>query len=384
MPSWFSSAALFGASVCVSFALAEWGARAWFGDHGLSPRVGASTVLLRSTYPVDHDPTLGWVPKPGFSSSDNVWRTQVTIRPDGTRSNGLASKALPDSPAILAVGDSFTFGDEVSDTDTWPAALERSLGIRVWNGGVFGYGTDQSSLRWRALLPHVPADLVVLSLIADDLVRTELSERSHAAKPHFALRDGEPVLMGTPLPVRQPPQAPAWETAVRAQLSRSVLIDRSMRLVARSWWVYGRSEGITRVPGSDGAAITCALLSRDSAELAKQGRRFVVMLQYERTELDAPAVPGSRLQRLSDCLAEKAVPVLDLRAALTSKMACHREAFESLYHPGPGHMTAEGNRFVADQLAPVAAAAAQGADPDRLRKLVERASQPIVAPCPRG
>jgi hypothetical protein len=46
------------------------------------------------------------------------------------------------------VGDSFTFGDQVSADETWPACLEATLHRGVDNGGVFGYG---AALR-RALL----------------------------------------------------------------------------------------------------------------------------------------------------------------------------------------------------------------------------------------
>ena len=45
---------------------------------------------------------------------------------------------------ILAVGDSFTFGDQVSDQSTWPSCLERELKIKTDNGGYGGYSAGQS------------------------------------------------------------------------------------------------------------------------------------------------------------------------------------------------------------------------------------------------
>ena len=44
-------------------------------------------------------------------------------------------------------GDSFTQGNEVSDQDTYPAELERILGVPTANLGVSGYGPDQALLR---------------------------------------------------------------------------------------------------------------------------------------------------------------------------------------------------------------------------------------------
>lgn len=55
-----------------------------------------------------------------------------------------------DAP-ILAVGDSFTSGENVGDLDSWPAQLQRLTGHTVLNGGVSGYGLDQIVLRTERL-----------------------------------------------------------------------------------------------------------------------------------------------------------------------------------------------------------------------------------------
>ena len=45
---------------------------------------------------------------------------------------------------ILTVGDSFTFGDQVSDQSTWPSCIEKELKIKTDNGGYGGYSAGQS------------------------------------------------------------------------------------------------------------------------------------------------------------------------------------------------------------------------------------------------
>jgi hypothetical protein len=94
------------------------------------------------------DELLGYVPREGFSASINAlgWHgDKLTIRKDGFRSNGSEPPPLP--AEVLVVGDSFTFGEQVSDNETWPACLERKLGRGVDNGGVGGYGTAQALRR---------------------------------------------------------------------------------------------------------------------------------------------------------------------------------------------------------------------------------------------
>jgi hypothetical protein len=92
------------------------------------------------------DSRLGYVPIEGFDGfrKDKGWNNKrVTITKEGFRTNGDADFDLENE--ILAVGDSFTFGDQVANDETWPACLERKLKKGVANGGVSGYGTPR---RW--------------------------------------------------------------------------------------------------------------------------------------------------------------------------------------------------------------------------------------------
>jgi len=87
----------------------------------------------------------------------------------------------------LVVGDSFTFGDNVSDNETWPACLERKLGRGVDNGGVFGYGTAQALRRASLKLAEKSYTTLVLSTLVGsydgDFERDRLSFRTGFPKP---------------------------------------------------------------------------------------------------------------------------------------------------------------------------------------------------------
>lgn len=74
---------------------------------------------------------------------------------------------------VLCLGDSFTFGEGVIEADTYPAKLEKLLhvegtDVRVFNGGVQGYGTRQELVFFerfgRALKPGV----VTLAFVLND------------------------------------------------------------------------------------------------------------------------------------------------------------------------------------------------------------------------
>lgn len=140
------------------------------------------------------DPDLGYAPNPGFDDVivalgwDNV---ETTIDADGFRvtNTDFADRAAD----ILVVGDSFTFGDQVSNHETWAACLERRLDRRVQNGGVFGYGAAQALLRAELELEKRPYGAVVLSiLVGGDLERDRMDYRIGFPRP-AVVRGGEGV-----------------------------------------------------------------------------------------------------------------------------------------------------------------------------------------------
>jgi hypothetical protein len=111
------------------------------------------------------DDLLGHVPREGFSSNINAagWvNAKVTITQDGFRSNG--SGTVPGSSNVLVVGGSYPFGVQVSDSETWPACLERKLGRGVDNGGVSGYGAAQALRRASLKLAEKNYATLILSI----------------------------------------------------------------------------------------------------------------------------------------------------------------------------------------------------------------------------
>src|SRR5262249_7733084 len=158
-------------------------------DFGRSAGLKVRTIY-RATSPIGFtrfDELLGYVPREGFSATMNVlpWHGgKLTIRKDGFRSNG----SVPPLPAdVLVVGDSYTFGDQVSDNETWPACLERKLGRGVDNGGVTGYGTAQALRRASLKLAEKSYTTLVLSTLVGPLDwnfgRDRLSYRGGWPKP---------------------------------------------------------------------------------------------------------------------------------------------------------------------------------------------------------
>ena len=128
---------------------------------------------------------LGYVPRANFSAIVNApgWNSvNVNIDERGFRKNDLLMLGM--TPKILAVGDSFTFGYQVSDMHTWPACLQKKMGLSVINAGVFGYGAAQALKRAKYELSLNPYDLVIFSiLVEDDFDRDRLEYNNGFPRP---------------------------------------------------------------------------------------------------------------------------------------------------------------------------------------------------------
>jgi hypothetical protein len=136
------------------------------------------------------DPTLGYSPSDGAFVNGELGRTgaKVTIH-EGVRINPNFMLSSVDD-AILVVGGSFVFGNNVSDEETWPAILERRLKRRVINGGVPGYGPTQSVMRAEQLLKSHAYSLLILSLVGADISRDRYVNFSRFYRPAVIQEDG--------------------------------------------------------------------------------------------------------------------------------------------------------------------------------------------------
>jgi hypothetical protein len=309
------------------------------------------------------DAELGWNNQPGAEND------QCTIHAGGWR--GPRDYALPAPDGItrlVAFGESFTFGHEVTDDATWETQLEAlDPRLEVVNFGVGGYGTDQALLRAERELARADADVVLVGLMLENIGRNVNRYRplwmpqaySPVAKPRFVLEDS--ALRLVPLPFRDraeyvravedgtivdrlhaherwsdaaPPPWLAWSACARLYLGRRAYHARN----TPDLWLE-RGEAFQ---------VTLALLARFRALAREHGARDAVVLIFPaRTDMDSLLEQsGKYWTSLLDELARSAAPHLDLSDALLA--AARTSGAEPLY--GIGHLSRAGNAVVARAL----------------------------------
>ena len=153
-----------------------------------------------------HSPSRGWALKPlirdmtVFADKIKTGRKHLNTNLKGIR--GIAEypyERIPGKKRILVIGDSFTFGDGVSDEETYSSYLERLLGnAEVINMGVHGYGHDQMLIYLKEEGVKYSPDVVILGFIDDDMTRNLFYFRDFA-KPVYALKNGGLRLTHSPV-----------------------------------------------------------------------------------------------------------------------------------------------------------------------------------------
>ncbi len=140
------------------------------------------------------DPELGWSPIPNKKFFARDWGT-VTSNSLGFRS----AEIDQNKKQIIVLGDSFTWGFGVSDTETFPCFLDEmvsKLGYQVSNLGVSGYDLGQYYL---FLKRHINKfnnlkQVVLVINVQNDLICTAANFDNGKKKPLFIVRNNNLIL----------------------------------------------------------------------------------------------------------------------------------------------------------------------------------------------
>lgn len=315
-------------------------------------------------YHAMRDPQLGW-PSPQAYGRKALDRSGARILP---------AYPEPGRACVSAYGDSFVFGDEVDGEATWTNQLARTLGCRVANYGVNGYGTDQAYLRMQGAL-HEESRIALLGVFTNDIVRNVNQLRNLLTrideiglKPRYII-DAQGAMQLLPVPsfdaqqlqdlIRQPerylhddyfvPGGPAG--VVHARFPYTLTLLRALSSYKLSAVLHGRSPYAAFYDAhhpSQALEIT-ARLCRMFGDVAKaRGKTALVVMFPSRQDLEEFAQHGHwTYQPLMDRLASDGQASLNLGPVLLHGLGDRPPAslFKVL------HYNEEGNRLVARALA---------------------------------
>lgn len=153
-------------------------------------------AMLDGESPVEYDREVGWVHRPGYA-----WEGH-TVSEQGLRGTRIYPEQAPDpDKRVLCIGDSFTFGYEVGDTESFPHHGEQLAPGTEWiNLGICGGGLTQSYEQYRKNGRKWGGKYVVIAFMTNNIKRTVNSCRALVepngamtplTKPFAKMTDGQ-------------------------------------------------------------------------------------------------------------------------------------------------------------------------------------------------
>ena len=129
-----------------------------------------SKTGLENFFKHGYDQELGWNRKPNTFHEEigKHGKTLWNIDENGYRENPFNGK---NDIKISCYGDSFTFGRQVNDNETWEYFLSKLTDSKILNFGVGNYGVDQSLLKLKNEFSKNPTEIVILGVVPDTIER---------------------------------------------------------------------------------------------------------------------------------------------------------------------------------------------------------------------
>lgn len=274
-----------------------------------------------------YDPLLGHRLRPNLRG--RMYKGgRVSSNAAGARGTTEYPVAHDGRPRILAIGDSFTFGQEVDDHEAWTARLEQLDPQReVINLGGSAYGYDQALLSMREGLAYRP-DVVLLGYVWVDRFRNPY-EFHCSPKPYFRRVENRYRLANVPVPVA--PQ-------MAAQLRRRPL---SLMLGQVLWRQYFGTP--TRPSSAQEDALSGYLLD----EIVRRTREAGARPLFVRLPTDFEVRDRSADPFFNAFCASRGIECLDLLPVMASADDRSGHEFQRVYIRQQ-HYSPAGNQLVAE------------------------------------
>jgi lysophospholipase L1-like esterase len=286
---------------------------------------------------------LGWATKPHLELED-VRTNSVGMRSDCEFTKERTSGAH----RILFIGNSYTFGANVTDSQAFPAVLQETYlpGWEALNLGVPGYGPDQALLRYETVGTQYKPDVVVFGFYPRGFFRLFTSFRFYA-KPYFVLGESGELKLKN-VPVMSPDELYALYDSGRRRIggwTNSYLLGALGTRIARTF-----ERGRIKEREDESWRLMAAILQRFRDQATEAGSKPFLLIFPTRPE----KYEGTAYEDLDELAQSEAnalgLPFLSLMKGFIA---------ESKRNPGKplfkkpeagGHLSMHGNQLVAKLL----------------------------------
>jgi len=133
---------------------------------------------------------LGYIPSPG--KKIGCRKEVYTLNQNSLRKTNENNSSL--NKDFLITGDSFGYGDEVSDQNVFSFLINKKTKKNLMNGSVYGYGLDQALIRAEEILEKNQNLKFIYAVIAGGAIdRVLLKKRNGIRKPYYTIENNKLV-----------------------------------------------------------------------------------------------------------------------------------------------------------------------------------------------
>lgn len=282
----------------------------------------------------EYDSLLGWrnlkshrVPNrygPGNNATHNL---------EGFRAETEYTRGVPPGRyRILFLGDSFTYGVDAGDKDTFPSQMETLCpAIEAVNMGVAGYGIDQFYLRYQAQGAELDANLVVFAFIEDDFARMKMSVfQASYPKPQLIADGGDIKPVNVPVSAWGDAALTGWLEGFPNRLALVRLLRKVSDTYINNYPVFPIAERV---------------FNAMNAQCRRANRRFALVYLPSKIDFDRSA-PTEAARKAGEIAARLHIPFLNLTGAFPARAP----DLAGVFRPDGGHYSKPGYRLVAQEL----------------------------------
>jgi hypothetical protein len=344
----FFSIILAVTSIVFSFLMIEMIYRVYENDYFLRNRVPSYAKLFNGEYPYSVSDKFGWDNNNYYESTDNYWGKKVTI---GGMHNRLSNYDVPvrTQPSVMVFGDSFSFGEEVSNKMSWPAQLSSKLGEEAINMSVGGYGIDQIYLKAEYMINQYNPDLAIISFIEDDIRRIRFSYRE-APKPYFmkkSMKTADDTFVVYDKHIGSFANKGKVNDYFKAVFGYSLVVNRIMSQFFKNYWYLNYIDNNFQQSGhvnkyNDFLELGCWIMNKVSDINSSKIVILPMTVAYPNND------QIKMMKDIVKCIPDR-VDIINLRKQFNLVMKSDKEKYESFFSGNTsGHLNAKGNKFVAD------------------------------------
>lgn len=297
-----------------------------------------------------YDPLLGWKGVPGGRAEFVTMNRRVLLVHNRQGFRDVEhDPADATQPAIVFLGDSFTWGYEVTWDEMFVNLVREKLPDReVFNLSHRGYGTDQEMLVFDEWRYAGRVEKVVLMFDDNDVDDNNSEARYDKPKPRYVLGAGGLELTGVPVPkqltwLTGPPPGGAG-APVQGPLERLLLRSHFLHDVHFRYSLWRTPPVVHMTPFAElDLSVTGAILAELNRRVEARGANLMVVLIPSAVEIDELNDWPPYQDRIAELCSKLGIEHVDLAPAF-------KGTWLRTYYRTGGHWNPRGHRVAAEAI----------------------------------